>query len=287
MSDSVASFSPWALINRVSTTLVDILLWPLQSFPVWLQLTWMAALLAAFALLVFKYFSSQSGIRQAKDRVKAYLLELWLYKDDPAVQLRAQGKAIWHSLRYLVLSLPPLLVMSLPMLLLLFQVEARFGWRGLEPGESTILTATLADSNKGNISLGKIAPQLEVGAGLTVETPALRLLSERKVLWRLRATDVGVHPVQVAIGAATASRSIVAGQALSPLAPDIYRANDWRELGFPGESPLPADAAIASLSVDYPYRDGDFLGLSQASWILLGLSLLFGFLLRGPMRVDF
>ena len=48
-------------------------------------------LTALLMLFVFQLTSNQAGIRRAKDRIKAHLLELRLFKDNMRVTLWAQG----------------------------------------------------------------------------------------------------------------------------------------------------------------------------------------------------
>ena len=85
--------------------------------------------LTVLALLVYRWVSDQAGIVRTKDRIKAYLLELWLYKDDPRVLLGAQGRVVWHSLVYLRHALLPVAILLVPIGLLTAQVESRFARR--------------------------------------------------------------------------------------------------------------------------------------------------------------
>ena len=77
----------WYAINRGSTALFDLLLWPVAALGSLWQLAWLALFAACLALLVFRATSDQDAIERAKDRVKARLLELWIYRDDLVVIL--------------------------------------------------------------------------------------------------------------------------------------------------------------------------------------------------------
>ncbi len=273
----------WTTIDTIATATFDAWLTPLRGLPATLQICVTALPVTIFALLVFRYASSQSGIRAAKDRIKGYLLELWLYKDHPAVLLRAQGQVVVGSLEYLGYALVPLAVMIVPLTLVVIQVESHFAWRALAPGESAIVTATMADPGP----VSALDAELTAPQGLTVETPPLRLDDRREVLWRIRADAPGVHTLTVRVGAARASRTVVAGLRETALAPVTYRENDWRSLGYPGGAPLAADAVLAAIEVSYPQAVTAFLGLSSASWVLLGASMVLGYSLRGLFGVTF
>ena len=130
----------WSPLNTVLNGLFDLLLWPFAWLPVWIQAVVVALPAAVFALLVFRWVSDQEGIETAKDRIKAHLLELRLFSDDLVVTLRAQGNILRYNLTYLRHALLPMAVMIGPFLLMLIQLESRFAFRGLELGDSTILT---------------------------------------------------------------------------------------------------------------------------------------------------
>src|SRR5690242_10517225 len=65
-------------------------------------------------LWVFQKTSNQARIRAVKRRVQAHLLELRIYRDEPAVMWQAQKALLWSNLRYLGLMLRPALFLALP-----------------------------------------------------------------------------------------------------------------------------------------------------------------------------
>ena len=78
----------WAPVNQALNVLFDALLWPVSWLPGSGQAAWLGLPAAVLALLVFRWVSDQAGIERAKDRIKAHLLELFLYRDDFRVSLR-------------------------------------------------------------------------------------------------------------------------------------------------------------------------------------------------------
>ena len=88
-------------------------------------------LVGLFMLFIFKRTSNQAGIRRAKDRIKAHLLELRLYKSDFGQTMRSQGRILAANGRYFLHALKPMLVIVVPILLVLVQLDARFGARAL------------------------------------------------------------------------------------------------------------------------------------------------------------
>jgi hypothetical protein len=274
----------WPALNQALNAMVDIWLWPVQGLGVTWQIVVLALPTTVIALLVFRFVSNQDGIRIQKDRIKAYLLELLLYKDDLRVTMSAQRHIFGHSLRYMGCALLPMAVMILPFILIMVQVESRFAFQGLEPGESTVL-AVAVDMQQQRVK--QTDYRLDLPGGLTQETPAVRVPATGEVVWRIRADDPGDYKATIHAGDHVIEKHIMVGEQLTRLAPSVYRADDFRTLGFPAEAALAADQPIVGISMDYPRARGEFIGLSSASWLLFLFSIIFGFALRGVLGVTF
>ena len=273
----------WYAINTALTGAFDLLLWPVAWGPVWLQLALMAVPATAVMLLVFRYASSQAGLDGAKDEIKAYLLELWIYRDDLFVSLRAQLRLVIANLRYLGYLLPPLLIASVPILLMLVQVEARFARRSLQPGESVILSVQLDPGERAS----ELPVELSLPRGLTRETPALRIDARHQIVWRLRADEAGEYTIGVRLGDWNLTKRVVVDDNGARLSPELRRASDPESLLYPLEPPIRVAAPVEAVTLDYPMARGEFLELSSAGWIFAGISLVFAFALRGVFGVTF
>jgi hypothetical protein len=273
----------WSLLNRLLNGLFDLLLWPVGWLPVWVQAVVVALPASAFALLVFRWVSNQEGIETAKDRIKAHLLELRLFSDDLIVTLRAQGKILRYNLTYLRHALLPMAVMIGPFILMLIQLESRFAYRGLELGDSTILTVEV----EGEPPVSQRLARLELPSGVLAETPALRVDQRAEIVWRLGAGVAGRHLIAVEVDDARAERHLAVSSGRSGVSPSVYRPNDLSTLLYPVEPPLPGDSPIRAIHLTYPRDRAEFGGLSSASWIFFGATLVFGFALRGPFGVTF
>ena len=273
----------WPLLNRGLNTLFDLWLWPVAAAPVGVQLTWLALPAALLALGAYRLTTDPEQIERAKDRMKACLLELRIFRDDPWVMLRAQGRLLRHNLTYLRCSLGPLALMLLPFTAMLVQVEARFGYRPLQPGESALLTARV----EGDRPLLALPAQLALPEGLTQETPVLRIESTRELVWRLRARREGDWPLALDLGASSVPLRARVGPGPAPVSRAAWRADVPAILGSPAALPLPADGPLRVVHLEYPRRGGSWAGLSAATWGFVGATLLLGLLLRRPLGVAF
>ena len=270
----------WATVNDVTGTLVGSWLWPMRALPVAVQIAWLAFPLAGLALLAYRFSSNQRAIAAAKDGVVASLLELRLYRDDLPVVLGAQVRLAGHALGWFGHSLPPIGVILVPFALVLAQVEARYAWRAPAPGESVIVSALIEPSAW---TAGAV---LELDEGLERDTPALRVTSAHTVYWR-HAPAAGRYRLVVRVGGETAVRTIAVGDEGTLLCLEARRADDPLALAYPGQALLPAASPLMAIRVDYPRGRGFFLGLSSASWLLMGLTILVAFVAQGRVGVTF
>lgn len=271
----------WSTLNDAASWLVALLLTPVRGLAWPWQMLVLALPVTALALLVFRYASSQAGIRRVQRLIQAYLLEMRLFRDDLAVVARAQGRVFLLSLRYLALAVPPLLVMLLPMVMVLAQVEARFAHRPLAAGESVMLVVGL-DKLGANAEL-----ELELPSGLRAETAALRMPARGEVRWLLRALAPGEHRLTVRSGTSKVEVPVQVETRGTLIAPLMFRANAPEVLLAPQAPPLDAQQAVRSVELAYPRAGAAWGGLSSASWGLFALTMVLGFALRGRFGVTF
>jgi hypothetical protein len=235
-------------------------------------------------LLIFRLTSNQEGIRKVKDKIKAHLLELRLFKDNMGVTMEAQGKILGANLRYIAYSAKPMLVMMVPLVLILIQLNLWFGYEPLRPGESAIVKVKLEES----ATPMEVEAALEVPPGIEVETPPLRLQEQKEIDWRLRARAGGVHVLVLKIGGQSLVKSVAVGRgSLGRISPVKVRRQFFEEVLNPGEKPLPSQVPVRSIEIVYPPKRMNFLGW-RLHWLIayFALSILFGFALKRPFRVE-
>ena len=130
-------------INAILNFLFEAVFYPFQSFPPIWGLFFISVLTGVLMLLVFKRISNQEGIRRIKNRIKAHLLEMRLYKDDIRLSFRVMGALLIDNFKYLTFALRPMLVLMIPVLLILIHTGTRYAQRPLQNGESAIVTTEL------------------------------------------------------------------------------------------------------------------------------------------------
>jgi hypothetical protein len=235
-------------------------------------------------LLIFRHTSNQEGIRKVKDRIKAHLLETRLFKDNMSVSLKAQGNILLANLKYITYSFKPLLVMIIPIILILVQLNFWFGYQPLKVGESTILKVKLAEGqNPLNLGL-----KVEPSSALSIETPPLRIEEEREISWRLRANEKGIHELSLTLNNQRLFKEVlVAQKALTKVSPQKVERGFFNELFNPVEKPLPKNLPIKSIEILYPSKSMNLFGW-HIHWLIVyfALSIILGFAFKGIFKVE-
>jgi len=250
----------------------------------WFGMIVISLLTGPLMLMIFRRASNQEGIRRTKNKIKAHLLELRLYKDSLPVSLKAYRSILLANLKYVGHSVKPMLVMIVPVLLILIQLNLWFGFRSLDIGQEAILKVKLEPGQDPLPSDLALVPP----TGVAVETPPLRIEEGREIDWRLRAREKGIHTVVLQWGQKSFSKKVaVAQNPLSKISAVKPGPNVFEEIFNPGEKPLPGGLGIRSMEVAYPSGQMNLFGW-RLHWLIVffALSIVFGFALKGVFRVE-
>lgn len=203
---------------------------------------------SAIALLLLRRWSDQEAIATTKAHAQAHLLEFRLFVDDPLLVLRSQRDLVIDNIRLMRLLLPAFLILAVPMVLVMWQLEALYGRAPLRVGEAAVVSAP---SQQHSI----VAPD-----GLVVETKPVYIEAEQQTSWRVRPSRATAGMLRVG----SVERRIVAGSGISYL-----------------PEPL-----VGRSGINVPYPRATVLGLHWLVWFLL-LSTVASLILRRPLRVAF
>ncbi len=273
----------WAF-NFIVGQAFSVLFLPFRSFQPWPAMVFISLLTGLFMLLIFRQTSNQAGIREVKDQIKAHLLEIRLYKDNLGVTTQAYRKILKYNLKYLAFSAKPMLVLLLPLVIILSQLNLWFGYLSLRPGEQVMVKIFL--DREATPKAREIA--IEASDGIAVETPPLRLGGGKEVNWRVRALRKGTHELKIRIeGESGISTTVaVATPPLTLLCPRQSRRL-LDNLLYPGKKPISSSGSVKTIEITYPDRTFSFLGL-KFHWLIpyFVLSILFGLALKKPLGVE-
>jgi len=269
--------------NSALARIFEVIFLPFRGLSPWFGMIFISLLTGLLMLFIFRRTSNQAGIRKAKNKIKAHLLELRLYKDNMNVSLRAYGQILRANLKYLSHSIKPMLVMIIPVLLILIQLNLWFGFRSLNVGQEAVLKIRL-EQGKNPLQTEIV---IEPPPGISVETSALRVEDAREIDWRLRALGKGVHTLTIRSESQSFSKQVAVGQNRLAKISTVKPGSSFVDQMFnPGESPVPDNLGIQSVEVDYPSPGMNLFGW-HIHWLVVffALSIIFGFGLKGFFKV--
>ena len=271
------------LCGRIFTAAFDLLCLPLRGLPPAVALAVLSCGCGVLLVWLFGRLSDQARIREVRDRIRGNLIGARLFRRDVAVALRLQRSIVVDTLRFLRLAAVPMLVLAAPVVPIAAQLHLRFAVGPIEPGGTAVVTATVRDAS----ALDRRPIALAAPAGVTVETPPVRIRATREIAWRVRVERAGHHALQVQVDEETVAKILVGGTGWGAVPQRRTGQGQLATLLFPGEPPIPHDTGVEAVEVAYPPLDMRLLGL-RVDWPVgfLALSMACGLASRRPLGVE-
>ena len=238
-------------LNRMANAIGALVLAPVGWLPGWLSATLIGIVSGVLMLIVFKYTSNQNGIRKTRDNIKANTLALSLFKDNLWVSLRCQARLLAGALMLLVHSIVPMLVLTIPMILILGQMALWYQARPVQVGEEIVATVQLSDD--GVDSMDRI--ELVDHEGMYVVSGPVRVPSKNMVCWNLKTKMDGTHLLSFNVGGDNFEKELVAGNQFMPTSIKRPGRNFGDLLLHPREEPFAQSSTVQSIELTYPERD--------------------------------
>ena len=268
-------------VNSVLIIIFNIIFTPFQRLPDWAGIVFTAVVSGFLFLYVLKYFSDQEKIRKWKDRIIAHILEMRLFNDSITLIAKAQIDLIKTVFLYTGAMFRPLLISFIPILIILIQINIRYGYKFLEPGETAILSVVFNDKNTLNTDF-----QLHVPDNIRINSPAVRIYSRNEAVWEIEALKYGIYECEISVGS-QAFTKIISAEAGGIICPVRTGEGLMQNILYPGESSL---NGTALKRIEVSYRSKTIPGFGYDFHWLYGfflLTLASGFLFRSIVKVDF
>ncbi|GJM21037.1 MAG: hypothetical protein DHS20C15_09520 [Planctomycetota bacterium] len=264
-----AIFDPILGLFGFASAWIDILLWSIGG--------------GIVALLVYKHISNQKGIERAKNGIKVHLLEIRLFQDDLLGVVLSTLKILWKNALYIGHNVMPMIVMFIPMMTILFQLEANYALDPVQPGTQLALTVEL-DRSVTDASQRDI--QIAVPAGVTLG----RSVRARPghAIFDLVADEPGDHEIQLTIDGVTETKGLAVGG--EPRKVPYLRTKSWEGYLYPGEAALDGDSPFKDMRFgkgQLPDRDLGVMpgGEGGILMVFFVLSIAAGLALKGVFGV--
>jgi len=272
------------ILNVVLSKIFEIIFIPFQNINPWYGMIALSLLTGILMLYVFKLTSDQEGIKKTKNKIKAYLLEMRLYKNDLITSFKAQGNILISNFKYMKHSVKPLLVMIIPILLIIIHSNFWFAYDALDMNEQALLKIKLSEE----YTPSEFDIKINGNDVINIETPPVRIDEEHEITWRFSALKQGVHEIDIQAGEKSMTKSISIGhKPLSKISPLKKRKSIMNQLLYPVEKPLDKNSPVKSIEISYPTSGLRLFGIN-IHWIVTFfiLSIIFGFSLKGLFGVE-
>jgi uncharacterized membrane protein (DUF106 family) len=239
----------------------------------------LSVVIGLLMILLFGYTSDQKAIGIAKDQLKAHLLAVRLYRDQLNVVMGSYGKVLRGTGRYLKLAFKPLLYVIIQITLLIVWLDRSLGLTAIQTNTPFLVTARVNNPQ----ALDSIS--IELPPEITASAPPVHVAADNEVVWRLVASQEGAYDVEIKTGAGgqSVAKTVRVTSQLAQLSPERWRDHFWQRMFASGESALPDNSAVESITVDYSERNIS-LGIAgyEMNWIWLFfiLSMIAGFIFK-------
>ncbi len=262
------------IINELVAIPIAFVLGPVRGLSPLVGLTLMSIVVGAGALFVVDRTTPHARVAVVKRSLLAALLEIVIFNHDLKTIAKAQLEILKLNLAFLRLSVVPLILTSVPILLLMAHLQGYYGYAGLVPGQSALMTVDLAPSDH--------RPQISVDApdGVRIETPVVWIPSLSQAICRIVPTLDGDYRIALRVGEETFTKTVTASTDWISRSPARVPAGLGSML-YPAEDPLPTTTMIRRITIDYPETSIEIAGWRvHWTWPFLTLSVLFSFLLK-------
>jgi hypothetical protein len=269
------------LVNRLITGFFSILFWPLAPLPPVWAVAFVSVFAGALMVWIFGRVSRQERIRRVKDRIRGNLFGVRLYQHEIGVVFRLQKQIMADTVRYMGLSVAPMLVILIPKSLVIVQLNLHFDSRPLRPGERAIVRVSVADPD---LLAGRMS--LKPDESFVVETPPVRTASAKEAAWRIRAVRPGHHSLKLEIGDLEIEKTLDIGNGWRAVSP-LRTANLVDSFLYPFEPRLDDQAGVKAVEVAYRPLPLEVFGV-DVDWLVFFfiISVVAGFALKGAFGVQ-
>ena len=271
-------------INVVCTFLFQMIYSPLVLFSPFWSLTVISILTGIFMLWIFSKTSNQQAIKLIKDKIRANLIAVRLYKEDLWIFILLQGRILRDTLIYMRYSLTPLIIMIIPIFLIIVQLHLHYSVRSLFPGEDALVKVKVNNTDLLNDMTHIV---MQKSDAFNIETSAVRITAENEMDWRISGKIVGRHMIHFRVGENDITKELCIGIDKGGISNIRTERNIYQMILYPGESPLDNSTGIQSIEITYPPMIITIFGW-KVNWLVhfLLISIIFGYALKGPLGVQ-
>jgi hypothetical protein len=234
-------------------------------------------------LLIFRLTSNQQAMKEVKTKISAYFLEMRLYKEDISTVVGSQGRVLRANMAYMKLALVPAVIMIVPVVLIMVQLNLRYDRSPLSVGETAIVKVRVAEG----ADVMREGLRLSTGGGVDKMSPAVRIAELNEADWKIKLTKAGVHTLTVSSSRGEVEIPVFGTDRLVPIFRIFKKGSLYEAIFNPGATRIPEPLPIESIEIDYPVMAFGW-GLFELNWLFtfLLISMAFGVVLKLVLKVE-
>jgi hypothetical protein len=271
------------VIGQLITSVFNLVLLPFGQTQHTIALVGLSILAGVLFAFVFKWVSNPKAVRNAKDRLKARILEMRIYQDDPVLILKGFAGTLRSNLGYLRVLLKPMLIILIPLVIIWMQMDERYSRRPLQQGSRTLLQVHLIEG----VDPFDAHVTLSTDGGVVADSRQVRIADTREIGWRLRVDRPGTHDVTLSAEGQTFTFPVVAEERYRMIGHE-RTASSWIEpLLHPAMPAIPSGSPFSKIELSYPSASYPLLFWRAPWWavFLVYLSLA-AFLLKFVIKFE-
>jgi uncharacterized membrane protein (DUF106 family) len=237
----------------------DFVLAPFAGMTPAVGLTAVSVVTGVVMVFLYKWTTDQETLKEIRDQIKIHFLEIRLYKDDMAEMFSIQKDILRENLKYLRYTFKAAILLIIPILFIIFDLNVRYSYHPIRPGGSFIVSAFAEEGG----ALEKL--KLSLPPSLTLEVPAIRVAEENRVSWQVRSGSAGSYNLAIHQGEKQYSMRVSVSNRVQRIYTEKDKGHRWTSRILPGAEFIPEDALLQKIRIEYP-EQSSFLGL-QPGWL--------------------
>jgi uncharacterized membrane protein (DUF106 family) len=255
--------------------LLDLVFYPIGLFSPFVGLFIASFITGIVMLLLFKLTSNQQKIRAVKQQISARFLAIRMYKDSIPTIAKLIFELMVLNLGYLRFAIVPLLVIILPVILIMSNLNERYGIDAANEGDQFSVFI------RGEAAADFL---LEVGAGVQVSAGPVFAPDLQEKSWRLKIIDATDSFLTVSDGRQEDRISIVTSENAGRITPFLGEQTIGDALLYPAGK---ISIERVTVELEYPSRL-IAVGGWDLHWLIIFLivSILGGYSLKGLFNVQ-
>ncbi len=269
-------------LNSIFVNIFNFILIPVSNFSDEVKILYISILSGIIFLLIYGKVSNQKGIKETKRKIMAKVIEVALFRHSIKVCLNAQGALFKQGFKYLSFALIPLLILMVPCILIMAQINFHFQNRGLLEKEDAIIELSLDDPDD--------LTEYELKASSGTLSPALRVDDELKIIWKYKNNNGTNLKDNVNLELTLDDLSLNIPLSINGKKPSLltYSRDFFEGLLFLSKFKVSKDfKEIKSISIKYPNANQTYLGVTiNWLWVFLIVSILSGLIASKVFKIE-